>query len=129
MLLQDNFIVWTQTELGYSIIAATIPSLRPLIKSLSTNYGTTPTSGYGSGAYGSRGQEDDTEGDKQQPDTYHLSNLRPKGKGDEYKYRIWSGGSKDPRAAKTDAASLGSSDSRRLIIKKSLKWQVEADSK
>ena len=54
-----------------------------------------------------------------------MSNLRPKGKGDDYKYRIWSAG--DPRAVnKTDAGSVGSSDSQRMIIKKDLVWEVAA---
>jgi len=123
--LQDKFIVWTQTELSYSIMAATIPSLRPFIKTLATNYGTTPANGYGSG-YGSgygNGTDEDT-----QSGAVQLSNLRPKGKGEEYKYRIWSGG--EPRPAnKADAASVGSSESQRMIIKKDLIWEVAADPK
>lgn len=123
--LQDKFIVWTQTELGYSIMAATIPSLRPFIKTLATNYGATPANGYGSG-YGS-GTGNGTDGDTQSS-AYQMSNLRPKGKGDEYKYRIWSGG-ESSAANRADAASVGSSDSQRMIIKKDLIWEVAADPK
>jgi hypothetical protein len=128
MLLQDKFIVWTQTELSYSIIAAIIPSLRPFIKTLATNFGTMTANGYGSG-YGS-GYGNGTDGDTQSG-TYQMSNLRPKGKGDEYKYRIWSGGiDGEPRVSnRTDAASVGSSDSQRMIIKKDLVWEVAADPK
>jgi hypothetical protein len=131
-LLQDEFIVWTQTELSYSIIAATIPSLRPFIKTLSTNYGTTPANGYGTG-YGT-GYGNNTNGDMQSGD-YQMSNLRPKCKGDDYKYRIWSarnggGTAVEPSAAKrADAASVGSSDSQRMIIKKDIVWEVVADPK
>lgn len=54
-----------------------------------------------------------------------MTSLRPKGKGgDEYKYRIWTGGV-PPKT--TDAASVGSSDSKRMIIKKNLEWEVAAD--
>jgi hypothetical protein len=124
--LQDKFIVWTQTELCYSIMAATIPSIRPFIKTLATNYGATPANGYGSG-YGS-GHRNGTDGDTQSG-TYQMSNLRPKGKGDEYKYRVWSGATdEEPRAVRrADAASVGSSDSQRMMIKKDLTWEVVAD--
>jgi hypothetical protein len=131
--LQDEFIVWTQTELCYSIMAATIPSLRPFIKTLSTNYGTSPANGYGS-AYGyGTGYGNGTNATTQTGD-YQMSNLRPKNKGDEYKYRIWSarngGTAGEPSAAKkTDAASVGSSDSQRMIIKKDFVWEVVADTK
>jgi hypothetical protein len=127
-LLQDEFIVWTQTELSYSIIAATIPSLRPFIKTLATNYGANPTNGYGS-AYGN--------GTDMHSGDYQMSSLRPKRKGDEYKYRIWSarngggtGGEPSAGAAnRADAVSVGSSDSQRMIIKKDFVWEVVADPK
>ena len=130
--------MWTQTELSYSIMAATIPSLRPFIKTLSTNYGTSPANGYGYGygsGYGSGNNGTNGTNGTMQSGEYQMSNLRPKCKGDEYKYRIWSakngGGTVgEPGAAnKTDAASLGSSDSQRMIIKKDFVWEVVADPK
>jgi hypothetical protein len=117
-LLQAKYIAWTQTELAYSIIAATIPRLRPFIKNLSTNYGATQTNGYGYGYHNK------TSGD--QSGSFQMTGLRPKGKGDEYNYRIWSGGV-PPKT--TDAASVGSSDSKRMIIQKNLEWEVAADTK
>ena len=90
--LQDKFIIWTQTELCYSIIAAIIPSIRPFIKQLATNYGAGPegSSGYGNGyadGYANAGADPTLRSGG-----YEMSSLRPKGDGDEYNYRIWSGG-------------------------------------
>lgn len=38
-LAEDLFIVWTQTELNYSIISATIPTLRIFATTLNTQFG------------------------------------------------------------------------------------------
>jgi len=38
-LLEDLFVVWTQTELNYSLISATIPTLRPFASNLNTQFG------------------------------------------------------------------------------------------
>lgn len=38
-LLESEFIVWTSTELSYSIISATFPVLRPLVNKFNTNWG------------------------------------------------------------------------------------------
>jgi hypothetical protein len=136
-LLQDEFIIWTQTELAFSIIAATIPSVRPFIKTLATNYGTAApnaTRMYGSsggnGYMRSNGENETvTEGDIQ------LSDLRPKGDGsDEYKFRIWSAQSGantgKPGAGKNgDSSSVGSSESKRMIIKKHLDWEVNSETR
>ena len=54
-LLEELFIVWTQTELNYSIISATVPTLRPFVNNLNTQLGglgPTDSNGYGYG-YGS----------------------------------------------------------------------------
>lgn len=112
-ILQAEYITWTQTELAYSIIAATIPRLRPFIKKLATNYGASPANGYGAG------HANETGGD-QQSGSFQMLTLRPKGKGDEYNYRIWSGGV--PR--RNNGASV---DSQRMIIKKDLVWEVDPD--
>jgi hypothetical protein len=64
-----------------------------------------------------------------QSSEYQLSSLRPKGKGDKHKRRIWSGGiGEESRAAnRTDAASVGSSDSQRMIINQDSIWEFAAD--
>lgn len=38
-LLDSLFLVWTQTELSYSIVSATIPTMRPFISTLNTHFG------------------------------------------------------------------------------------------
>jgi len=138
LLLQDKFIVWTQVELSYSIIAATVPSLRPFMKTLSTYYGTTTASGYGTN-YGSRygaGYSNVSDANVNSGG-FQLSSLRPRGKGDEYKYRVWSNRNgvsvgdlainQDTGAVVADAVSVGSGNSQRMIIKKSFAWEVTTD--
>jgi hypothetical protein len=115
-ILQAEYISWTQTELAYSIIAATIPRLRPFIKKLATNYGANPANCFGAG------QANET-GDEQQSGSLQMLTLRPKGNGDEYNYRIWSGGV----PGRNDVASVGSCDSQHMIIKKDLVWEVDPD--
>lgn len=96
------------------------------MKTLATNYGTISANGYGSG-YGSR-YGNGTNRDMQSGN-YQMSDLRSTGKGKESKYRIWSPGSDgEPRTFnRADAASVGSSDSQRMIIKKDVVWEVAAD--
>lgn len=68
-LLEGVFIVWTQTELNYSLISATIPTLRPFVSNLNTQLGGVgQTGGYGYGtASGSKAR---TYG------SYQMSDLR-----------------------------------------------------
>ena len=39
LLVDSLFSVWTQTELNYNLISATIPGLRPFAKSMNTQFG------------------------------------------------------------------------------------------
>lgn len=130
--LQDKFIVWTQAELCYSLVAATIPSLRPFIQVLATNYGARPANGYGSS------YDTGTASGQIPSGNYELGSLRPKGK-DEYKYRIWSATTNDGPVKESvtadqsgakngaDGASLTSNDSQRMIIKKHQTWEVATE--
>lgn len=124
-------------------MAATIPSLRPFIKTLATNYGANPGNAYGSG---SGGNPYATVSDVYTgSNSYQMSSLRPKGKGDDYKYRIWSAKNSVANKSSTggerstsnhrnksgvgaDAVSVESSDSQKMIIKKDTTWEVVADS-
>ncbi|OCT48690.1 hypothetical protein CLCR_04817 [Cladophialophora carrionii] len=58
-LAEAIFIVWTQTELCYSLISATIPSLRPFVTNLNTQFGGMGAgdsqNGYGGGGGGGNG--------------------------------------------------------------------------
>jgi hypothetical protein len=50
------FAAWTQVELAYSVIAATIPCLKPFMSTISTNWGEAPKTEFAdsnpSGSYG-----------------------------------------------------------------------------
>jgi hypothetical protein len=139
------FVVWTQAELNYSIISATIPNLRPVMNSLNTQFG-----GLGpmsSDYYGS-GRRTNTN--------YELSNLRSAASKNSVsknmanqdsaalegrsaaKYReVWVSGSNVPgtegpaddgrnttRQISGDATSVGSNDSRRMIIRKDQTFDI-----
>ncbi|KAB8292434.1 hypothetical protein EYC80_008160 [Monilinia laxa] len=145
-ILEDKFIIWTQTELNYSVISAIIPSLRPFVKNLSTNYGQElgGRSGY-------------TLEDSQ---NYQLSNLgsvarkenspqeariRDDVNPDDYKFRVWGNQDRQGASAKknktlgegcsrfrktavdegVDSFSVDSGDSQRMIIQKDITWTVK----
>lgn len=147
-ILEDRFIIWTQTELNYSVISAIIPSLRPFVKNLSTNYGQElgGRSGY---------TLEDSE-------NYQLSNLgsvarkennpqegriRDDVDPDDYKFRVWGNQERQGASAKKnknvgegcskfrktavdegiDSFSVDSGDSQRMIIQKDITWTVRTD--
>lgn len=140
-ILEDRFIVWTQTELNYSVIAAIIPSLRPFVKNLSTHYGqelggrsgyTLDDSGnYQLSNFGSAIRKDDNR---------QHGRAREDVDPDDYRFRVWANeerkgmernenaGEGCSKSKKTvDEESVGSSDSQRMIIKKHTTWTVQTD--
>jgi hypothetical protein len=148
-LLEDLFIVWTQTELNYSIMSATIPALRPIMNDLNTQFG-----GLGQDADG-RGYG---YGYAKASQNYQLSNLRSAnashhskeeysakqsaavnaldGRDVAYSYDIWvrdtngeaanqeNGAQRDTKQASGDGTSVDSNDSRQMIIRKDTSFQV-----
>ena len=141
-LLEDGFIVWTQIELYYSIVSATIFCIRALITNLTTHYGALPPDATGIYAFGN-------ESRKGSSGTYMLSQLRSTFEtrsdrlnkdqirtvptiaeqdktyvGDAYcaSANVKSDvvGSINP-----ETNSIGSDDSKRLIIRKHVSWTVE----
>jgi len=149
---EDLFIVWTQAELNYSIISATIPILRPFMQNLNSQFGGmgTTSSGYGYGY-----ENGSNRG-------YQLSDMQSAGKSKvrnevdptkstggldpqphDYNYEIWSNNESQaqvPPETKTeqhrthskdetngDATSVDSNDSQRLIIRKDVTFQVRYD--
>lgn len=152
---EDTFIIWTQTELNYSIISATIPILRPFMNSLNSQFGGMGKgfNGYGYG-YGYSKEDSSKDG-------YKLSSLKAANKrtsrietqeprttaaldpnGHDYNFEIWAPndesaqgtGSKKVENAQVlkdehnaDATSVDSNDSQRLIIKKDVTFQVRYD--
>jgi hypothetical protein len=151
--LEDRFIVWTQTELNYSIMSATIPALRPVMNSLNTQFGSLGQNpgehGYGYGyGYGN------------DCSNYQMSSLKSvdrRGKKDEYTAKqsaagldgreieyscdVWvpgmegeghngeNGGQPNPKQSGGDATSVDSNDSRQMIIRKDTTFQVAYEAK
>ena len=146
-LLEDHFVVWTQTELNYSLISATIPTLRSVMNSLNTHFG-------GLGQTTSSGS---SYGYANPPGEYQMSNLRSvdrsnrgdgytsqkfaasalDGRVNEYTCHVWApttgvdvnnshadGQRNTAKAGGGDAISVDSNDSRRLIIKRETTFQV-----
>ena len=125
------FVVWTQVELHFSIILATIPILRPAINSLNTSYSSLGAAGSSNG-YVSMG-------------TYELSAIKtpgPRSAGnmmEQSESRICGA----PRAGANAFASSGahnkvnreevgpdtnsieSQGSEQMIIRKQMSWRVE----
>ena len=148
-LYEAQFIAWTQTEMNYSVISATIPTLRPLVNNLATYYG---------GGHGDSGNVygDGSGGSFVRPGVsathdgvYQMSSLKSKAwsknrdkpqnlegnKGSTYSYGVAGGrqgantrhdGGVDTRHD-LDGTSLGSNDSQKMIIRNDVTWQVQHD--
>ena len=136
-------VVWAEIELHYANIAATMPCLRPFIAAVSTEYGATdPRTALGSKVYGS------SSGDRKGGASYILSSFVSGGR-KEKNYsnidttitrmsrkgtsRMNSDISPNDRSnnettivheGKHDEVSIGSNDSRKMIIKKKIDIRV-----
>lgn len=146
MLRLDRFVVWTQTQMFWSIISAIIPSLRPFLRGLSTY-----TEGLG-------GTSTDPDSQRYPHSSGHeLSNMRSTASNMRHARRksqsTWRGGSEGPkglldtisngirntghgntaavraqkRAEGDDSGSLNSNDSQNMIIQKDVKFSVAWD--
>lgn len=145
--------VWAQIELHYSNVAATVPCLKPFMSAVSTNYGATEpaaltTSAGGSKAYGSSGsrhrrkgstyalgsmsREKSTTQGGSKPGIFRMAKRGP------YKMNSETFGEETPSTghghmvvqqgkARHDSNSIGSNDSRKMIIKKEVNIRVERD--
>lgn len=146
MFLEDEFIVWTQSEMNYSIIAAIIPSLRPFVKNLSTYYGQELGGRSGYTLEDSENYQLSNLGSAYRNESHHReSRIREDVDPDDYKFRVWANDTgrgakkgKNPGEGSsklwnkageegTDGVSVGSSDSQRMIIKKDTTWTVQMD--
>ena len=136
-------VVWAEIELHYANIAATMPCLRPFMAAVSTEYGATdPRTALGSKVYGS------SNGDRKGGASYILSSFGS-GSRKEKTYsnidttitrmsrkgtsRMNSDISPNDRPnnettivheGKHDEVSIGSNDSRKMIIKKKIDIRV-----
>lgn len=128
-LREALFIVWTQTELNYSIISATIPSLLHFMRNLNTTFG--GLKDHGSTSHSSR---------QRSQHTFPRSLLRSKNKtevsqksqgvGDEeelteFKSHRAAVSANSDLNAKGSKGSMGSSDSQRMIIQKAVEYTVQ----
>ncbi|EDN99057.1 hypothetical protein SS1G_13917 [Sclerotinia sclerotiorum 1980 UF-70] len=146
MFLEDEFIIWTQTELNYSVISAIIPSLRPFVKNLSTYYGQELGGRSGYTLENSENYQLSNLGSVLRKDTQQQEGrVREDVDPDDYKFRIWAneegrgpkkhknigeGSSrlwKESGGEAADGLSVGSSDSQRMIIKKDTTWTIQMD--
>jgi hypothetical protein len=130
------FVVWTQTELSYSIISATIPTLRPVMNNLNTQFGGLgpDTSAYGyrsgysnsSGNYQMSNMNSMDKKDMTTQQSLHRSHMDPREH--EYSYGVGSGRNAikqtPARHGNGDATSVDSNDSRQMIIRKDTTYQV-----
>ncbi|RMZ84558.1 hypothetical protein DV737_g1208, partial [Chaetothyriales sp. CBS 132003] len=151
LLLQAPYYIWTQTELVYSVVSATIPTLRPLIRNLNTQFGGLSTSesgnSYGNGT-GSKGlrrtflrltkrttagrserRSQQTGNDENGVEMHRPTRTGPSNQGiasSEYEAAVAGGGAKTKSA---DSTSMTSHDSRQMIIKKSILWDVRHETR
>ena len=130
-----SFVVWTQVELHFSIIFATIPVLRPVINSLNTSYSSLGLAGLSNG-YVSM-------------ENYELSALAPRGSRivenstTERDIRICGASMASANACAScsadnkldkeevgpDKNSIESGSSEQMIIRKQMSWRVEHNAK
>lgn len=140
---ESQFITWTSTELHYSLMAATIPILRPFMSNLSTNYGAgqgPESSGYGQGSMNSRAhsvsrrQENHatTQGFEMRSMTGRST--RPEQRSDSRVDKLQRDtrmssplGQSSDTTRDVDAGSTGSGGSQKMIIRKDITWQVDRD--
>lgn len=143
---EDQFIIWTQTELCYSIISSTVPTLRPFVNNFTTHYGGSGgRSGrnYGSG-YATNSRENNSVPRSTGYQLKSLTKSKNRDKHDdavEQEDRAWEGPvdayqygvagnskvKKEHDKSSGDARSIGSNDSQRMIIRKDVSWAISAD--
>jgi hypothetical protein len=142
-LRQVSFAVWTQVEIHYSLVSATILCLRPVITNLATNYGALgPESKrlYGSGP-GSAAATGSTLRMSRLERSINRTNVSEQDNAIElaskvtprhdlgYTVEACHGANparmrSDNGAMKAETGSLASNDSKQMIIKKYTSWTV-----
>ncbi|KAJ9612102.1 hypothetical protein H2200_003699 [Cladophialophora chaetospira] len=147
LIRETNFIAWTQSEMTYSLISATVPIFHNFLKSLSTGFGGLGVSnayGYGSGCHSLQHGRNTTG--------YQLSKLRSKNKSaampstnDDQEESFghakaltaqqlagtpaasttvqWSGNTR----SNGETTSINSNESQRYMIRKDVQWEVRTE--
>ncbi|KIW33502.1 uncharacterized protein PV07_00348 [Cladophialophora immunda] len=153
LLHESSFIAWTQSEMTYSLVSATVPIFHNFLKSLSTGFGgmhaTSNGYGYGSGTR--------SHAHAQDAKSFQMSKLRSKNKSaampsinddrDEYYGHHakaltaeqlagapaasttvqWSGGGSGIRGSNGETTSINSDESQRYMIRKDVQWEVRTE--
>jgi hypothetical protein len=112
--------VWTQIQISYAIVAATIPCLRPFMNALSTNYG-------------APAQTKSPSGSKQQyKNNYSLSSLSKGsrlGRIEKLKASAplpsWDRTNHQTSVMSGDQHSMESHESKKMIISKKNEWTID----
>ena len=142
-------VVWGEIELHYSVLAVTIPCLRPFMMAVSTDYGATePRPALGSRAYGSSGGSANKLGSsyvlnsmgsgqrsrmnsENNPSMFHKARMgASRLTSNDSIFRTHRSQNKSVIASQEgnhDSGSIESNDSRRMIIKKEIDFKVERD--
>lgn len=151
-LLEAPFIAWTQSELSYSIISATIPSFQNFLKNLNTQFGglgpEESAYGYGSGS-GSRAHKN-TNNSFQMSKMRSATKSRTEPEEDEYQIGVAKSGGvtsatqnhgpgsntsagtltdRKESGVGADAISIASDESRRMMIRKDVTWNVVTETR
>ncbi|KAF7511001.1 hypothetical protein GJ744_005547 [Endocarpon pusillum] len=151
-LLEAEFIVWSQAELHFSIVAATVPTLRRFVSGLATNYGALDVekdpneSSYQLRSYGHSPSSGSTLKSANQQghlpiqwDEAQLTRTSPCATTEQIRITneidlpavsAWNrstgnDGISASRVETRDSNSVASNDSLRMIIKKHVAWTVE----
>lgn len=139
-LRESQFITWTSAELHYSLVAATIPILRPFMSNLSTNYGAgqgPQGSSYGHGTTRSNGHSTIRRRDRHtSAQGFEMQSMTGRSEGLEQHSEC---SADRPRGGATTVSPLSysfektkdvetcstvSNESQKMIIRKDITWQV-----
>lgn len=147
-LTQAPFIAWTQAQLSYSLVSATVPTFQNFLKTLHTGFGGIGAGGhYGYGyGYPSRGPTGQNVSEAYQlskvdpstnPSTIHEEEhddeFSPQSQpvANHHRSELSEEISVNPRPsdAAADATSIGSDRSERLMIRKNVQWTVRTETR
>jgi len=150
-ITESLYIVWTVTEINYSLMSTTLPLLRPFIKDLSTYYGTMTASLYdgsnsrsrsnsypltalgANNVYSSKGSRRSMPPSEKIPTNQEDSRVIDFGGTSAHvpetlpqnKTQVQGGASRPGNKPNASRNSLGSDSSQRMIIRVDTEWAVE----
>jgi hypothetical protein len=143
-LLESQFIAWTSVELNFSIVSATIPMLRSFVTNLSTHFGAGQAAGglgYGQGTSQDKSHVSSRRQSRPVMDSMPEIELRsidhkvpdvpsvPGLSANNIKncQAGFPKGTSVNNARDEDRGSIGSDNSRKMIIRKDFTWRVERE--